>query len=60
MSKYQHLVVTLDTTSDTRTLEKTNERLNEYGDEGYELVCVVPDPDQKGEQSFFYFKRQVS
>jgi hypothetical protein len=33
------------------------EQLNEFGEDGWELICVIFGKDVKGEGLFHYFKR---
>ena len=35
----------------------SEEQLNEFGEEGWELVCVIPGKDDTSEGLFHYFKR---
>lgn len=59
MKRYEYLVIEFASDIRLETLEELNEKLDERGKDGWELVSVIPFPPT-GLRSLFYFKRPVS
>ena len=38
----------------------SEEQLNEFGADGWELICVIPGTDERATGMFHYFKRMIT
>lgn len=59
MQKFEYLVMVFETDRKLQALEKSTTELTAKGNEGWELVSVVPVKDIGKNSSFFYFKRLI-
>jgi len=59
MDKYEYSIRELSTIGGKSAVAKTVESLDDGGQEGWELVSVVPLTQHHGEISLFIFKRRI-
>ena len=58
MKKYECLVQPFDSDNAAKKMKFVSDGLTALGEDGWELVAVVPIQDYHGEVSLFYFKRE--
>ena len=60
MQKFEYSVMLFETHRKLEALKKSAIELTEKGQEGWELVSVVPVKDIGKNSSYFYFRRLLS
>lgn len=57
MQEYEYLVIPVEVDDTTGRLEKLNDSMNEYGEAGWELVCIAPISSGQPLRQAFYYKK---